>query len=69
VVHNPVKGVKRPKSNVNAGLTPALSDEQARLLLNAPLTTTLKGKRDRAYWQPSSITVCAGRNFVGFAYT
>jgi site-specific recombinase XerD len=48
VVHNPVKGVKRPKANNNEGLTPALSDEQARLLLNAPPADTLKGKRDRA---------------------
>jgi integrase/recombinase XerD len=48
VVHNPVKGVKRPKANNNEGLTPALSDEQARLLLNAPSVETLKGKRDRA---------------------
>jgi site-specific recombinase XerD len=49
VVHNPVKGVKRPKvTNPNEGLTPALSDEQARLLLNAPPAETLKGKRDRA---------------------
>jgi site-specific recombinase XerD len=48
VVHNPVKGVKRPKANTNEGLTPALSDEQARLLLNAPPAGTLKGKRDRA---------------------
>jgi site-specific recombinase XerD len=48
VVHNPVKGVKRPKSTVYEGLTPALSDEQARLLLDAPPADTLKGKRDRA---------------------
>jgi site-specific recombinase XerD len=48
VVHNPVKGVKRPKANSNEGLTPALSDEQARLLLNAPTDNTLKGTRDRA---------------------
>src|SRR6266581_2297167 len=49
VVHNPVQGVKRPKvTNANEGLTPALSDEQARLLLNAPPAETLKGKRDRA---------------------
>ena len=48
VVHNPVKGVKRPKANNNEGLTPALSDEQARLLLNAPAAETLKGARDRA---------------------
>jgi integrase/recombinase XerD len=49
VVHNPVKGVKRPKAlNNNEGLTPALSDEQARMLLDAPAGDTLKGKRDRA---------------------
>jgi integrase/recombinase XerD len=48
VVHNPVKGVKRPKANNNEGLTPALSDEQARLLLNAPDADTLKGTRDQA---------------------
>ena len=48
VVHNPVKGVKRPKANNNEGLTPALSDEQARLLLDAPAADTLKGARDRA---------------------
>jgi site-specific recombinase XerD len=48
VVHNPVKGVKRPKATVYEGLTPALSDEQARLLMNAPAGDTLKAKRDRA---------------------
>jgi site-specific recombinase XerD len=48
VMHNPVDGVKRPKANSNEGLTPALSDEQARLLLNAPSTETVKGTRDRA---------------------
>src|SRR6266478_4712008 len=49
VVHNPVKGVKRPKvTNSGEGLTPALSDEQARMLLDAPPGNTLKGKRDRA---------------------
>src|SRR6267143_531076 len=49
VVHNPVKGVKRPKViNANEGLTPALSDEQASMLLDAPPGNTLKGKRDRA---------------------
>ena len=30
VLHNPVDGVKRPKSNGREGTTPALSDEQAR---------------------------------------
>jgi integrase/recombinase XerD len=45
---NPVKGVPRPKANTNEGTTPALSDEQARALLNAPPEHTLKGLRDRA---------------------
>jgi integrase/recombinase XerD len=48
ITHNPVKGVARPKEGANEGKTPALSDLQARELLNAPPTTTIKGKRDRA---------------------
>jgi site-specific recombinase XerD len=48
VLHNPVDGVKRPKSNRGEGRTPALSDEQARALLNAPQGDSLKAKRDRA---------------------
>lgn len=45
---NPVDGVKRPLSNGNEGSTPALGEEQARRLLNAPPPDTLKGVRDRA---------------------
>lgn len=48
VTHNPVKGVKRPKVDSYEGKTPALGDQQARQLLDAPRTDTLKGKRDRA---------------------
>jgi len=48
VLHNPVLGVKRPRSMNRAGVTPALGDHQARLLLAAPPESTLKGKRDRA---------------------
>lgn len=48
VTHNPVKGVKRPASDANEGKSPALGDHQARRLLDAPDSTTLKGKRDRA---------------------
>ena len=48
VLHNPVDGVKRPKSNRREGSTPALSDEQARALLDAPQGESLKAKRDRA---------------------
>jgi site-specific recombinase XerD len=48
VMHNPVKGVKRPKVESYEGKTPALGDHQARALLQAPNAETLKGKRDRA---------------------
>ena len=48
VASNPVDGVKRPMANSNEGSTPALSDEQARRLLNAPPDDTVKGARDRA---------------------
>ena len=48
VTHNPVRGVKRPKVESYEGKTPALGDAQARQLLDAPPTDTLKGKRDRA---------------------
>ena len=45
---NPVKGVKRPKVESSEGKTPALGDRQARALLDAPPSATLKGLRDRA---------------------
>ncbi|QLG96780.1 tyrosine-type recombinase/integrase (plasmid) [Pseudomonas yamanorum] len=45
---NPVHGVKRPKIETNEGKTPALADGQAKLLLEAPDSWTLKGIRDRA---------------------
>ncbi len=48
VAGNPVDGVKRPPANSNEGTTPALSDAQARKLLEAPPEDTLKGIRDRA---------------------
>ena len=48
VNHNPVNGVKRPAIESNEGTTPAISDLQARTLLDAPKTDTLKGKRDLA---------------------
>jgi hypothetical protein len=44
VAHNPV--VKRPKAETNEGKTPALGDDQAWALLEAPPADTLKGKRD-----------------------
>jgi integrase/recombinase XerD len=48
VATNPVDGVKRPAEGANEGKTPALSDAQAKRLLQAPPADTLKGKRDRA---------------------
>lgn len=45
---NPVSGVKRPTEGANEGHTPALSQEQAKALLDAPPTDTTKGLRDRA---------------------
>jgi integrase/recombinase XerD len=48
VDRNSVNGVKRPRQGANEGKTPALSDAQARRLLDAPDPRTLKGKRDRA---------------------
>ncbi|MFP3852383.1 tyrosine-type recombinase/integrase [Pseudomonas sp. W5-01] len=45
---NPVHGVKRPKIETNEGKTPALGDDQAKRLLEAPDTASVKGVRDRA---------------------
>jgi site-specific recombinase XerD len=57
ITHNPVKGVKRPKVESYEGKTPALGDDQARALLNAPDPQTLKGKRDQVIL---SILLCHG---------
>src|SRR3954470_14285650 len=48
VTHNPVKGVERPRTESGEGKTPAIGDHQARKLLAAPHTETIKSKRDRA---------------------
>jgi integrase/recombinase XerD len=48
VTHNPVKGVKRPRTETDEGKTPAIADHQARKLLVAPAEKSLKGMRDRA---------------------
>jgi integrase/recombinase XerD len=48
VSHNPVKGVKRPRTETDEGKTPAIADHQARKLLVAPAEKSLKGMRDRA---------------------
>ena len=48
VTHNPVKGIKRPSVEGYEGKTPAIGDHQARGLLDAPNSESLKGKRDRA---------------------
>ena len=48
VSDNPVNGVKRPKTQSGEGSTPTIGDHQARQLLAAPATETVKAKRDRA---------------------
>lgn len=48
VFFNPTLGVKRPNAGANEGKTPAIGDRQARELLLAPSSETIKGKRDRA---------------------
>jgi len=48
VATNPVDGVRRPRVDSHEGKTPALGDAQARALLDAPASDTLKGLRDRA---------------------
>ena len=48
VMHNPVKGVRRPKIESYGGKTPALGDAQARHLLKLPAGEDLKSRRDRA---------------------
>jgi integrase/recombinase XerD len=45
---NPVSSVKRPSEDSNEGKTPAISDAQARKLLDAPPEDSLVGIRDRA---------------------
>ena len=48
VALNPTQGVQRLTEETYEGKTPALSNDQARRLLDAPPEHTLKGKRDRA---------------------
>ena len=48
VPSNPIDGVRRPGEDANEGKTAAISDAQARKLLDAPSEKTLKGNRDRA---------------------
>ena len=44
VLHNPVLGVKRPRSMNREGVTPALGDHQARMLLEAPPAEHAEGQ-------------------------
>lgn len=48
VEHNPTSGVARPKEGANEGKTPAISDKQARALLDAPTGDSWQARRDRA---------------------
>jgi integrase/recombinase XerD len=45
---NPVRDIKRPKVNRRQGTTRAFSPREARLILDAPDSKTLRGLRDRA---------------------
>ena len=64
VLHNPVLGVKRPRSMNREGVTPALGDHQARMLLQAPSAETLKGQRDRAILATLPIMRYGARNYA-----
>ena len=48
VSYNPADGVRRPSEGMNEGKSPALGDDQAKAILEAPAKDTLKGLRDRA---------------------
>ncbi len=48
VAVNPTHGVERPKTGAYEGKTPAISDAEARALLDAPSADTTQGMRDRA---------------------
>ena len=45
---NIVQGVQRSKLTTSEGATSSISDHQAKILLESPDPSTLKGKRDRA---------------------
>ncbi len=45
---NPVRGVRRPRTDSYEGKTPALNSSQAKQLLDAPDDSSPKGLRDRA---------------------
>ncbi len=59
VAFNPVDGVKRPAAGANEGTSPALGDDQARAILEAPSSTTRKGIRDRAILSVCGALSCA----------
>ena len=48
VSYNPADGVRRPSMGANEGKSPALGDDHAKAILEAPRADTLKGLRDRA---------------------
>jgi integrase len=48
VTHNTVKGVRRPPMESDEDKTPAIGDDQASELLDAPKAGSLRGERDRA---------------------
>lgn len=48
VTYNPLNGVKRPRKESGARMTPILSDKEIVILLDAPASNTIIGLRDRA---------------------
>jgi integrase/recombinase XerD len=48
VNENPVRDIKRPRVNRRHGVTRAFSAKEARMILDAPDSPTLRGLRDRA---------------------
>ncbi len=61
VESNPVAGVKRPTEGANEGKTPALSDEQARMLLKALRGTHSKPGETGRSWRPICSMRCDDR--------
>jgi len=64
VLHNPVLGVKRPRSMNREGVTPALGDHQVRDLLKALQRAPSRACGTGRSWPPSSIMASAVRSSV-----
>lgn len=58
---NPVRGVKRPRTESHEGKTPALNSAQAKLLLEAPTCSQQKVYETGPSWRYCFITVSDGK--------